>query len=74
MLTAESQSKPPELAVSFPHTQVEEIQNISLVVLESDLFHDFLQAVHGNNNFINYTEFKEKIQINEKDVSKGIFF
>jgi len=45
-LTAVFQSMPPELDVSFPHTQAEEIQSISLEVLESDPLHDFLQAVY----------------------------
>lgn len=46
MSTTVSQSMLPRLAFSFPHTQAEEIQNTSLVVLESDLSHDFSQAVH----------------------------
>ena len=47
MLTTVFQSTLPRLAFSFPHTQAEEIQNTSLVVLESDLSHDFSQAVHN---------------------------
>ena len=46
MLTAVFQSMPPKLGVSFPHTQAEEIQSISLEVVESDPLHDFLQAVY----------------------------
>ena len=46
MSIAVFQSMPPELDVSFPHTQVEEIQSISLEVWESDRLHDFLQAVY----------------------------
>ena len=47
MSTTVSQSMLPRLAFSSPHTQAEEIQNTSLVVLESDLSHDFSQAVHS---------------------------
>lgn len=50
MSTTVSQSMLPRLAFSSPHTQAEEIQNTSLVVLESDLSHDFSQAVHSKNN------------------------
>ena len=45
MLTAVFQGMSLELAVSFPHNQAEEIQSISLEVLEIDPLHDFLQAV-----------------------------
>ena len=47
MSTTVSQSMLLRLAFSSPHTQAEEIQNTSLVVLESDLSHDFSQAVHS---------------------------
>lgn len=52
MLTTVFQSTLPRLAFSFPHTQAEEIQNTSLVVLESDLSHDFSQAVHNKKKLI----------------------
>lgn len=41
MLSSMFQGIPPELDVSFPHIQLEEIQNISLEVLKSDPIHDF---------------------------------
>ena len=55
MLTAVFQGMSPELGVSFPHTPAEEIQSISLEVLESDLLHGFLQAVfiEGSRTKIN---------------------
>lgn len=55
MLTAVFQSMIPELDVSFPHTQVEEFQSISLEVLESDPLHDFLQAVYIEGSRTNVT-------------------
>ena len=46
MLTAVFQGMSLELGVSFPHTQAEEIQSISLEVIEIDPLHDFLQAMY----------------------------